>query len=88
MEDIDNPDVPFSPIFIKFKHPANNETFLLLPANNVQQASESADEPRIFGVHHLTALTTCLILTSETGFFSLSRDRVVMDSVESYTITT
>ena len=69
MEDIVNPDVPFNPHFIEIKHPANNEAFLLLPSNNVQQAP--AGEPRTFGVHHLTVLTACQILTSETGFFVL-----------------
>ena len=74
MEDyIVNPDVPSNPHFIEFKHPANNEAFLFLPANNVQQAP--ANEPRTFGVHYLTALTACQILTSETGFLSLSIDR-------------
>ena len=81
MEDIVNPDVPFNPHFIEIKHPANNEAFLLLPANNVQQAP--ANEPRTFGVHSLTALTACQILTSETGFLSLSRDRENAESAVS-----
>ncbi|KAF8734353.1 hypothetical protein AX14_003399 [Amanita brunnescens Koide BX004] len=57
----------------RIKHPANNEALLLLPANNVQQAPPS--EPRTFGVHHLTVLTTCQILTGGTGFLSSSGDR-------------
>ena len=63
------------------KHPANNEAFLFLPANNVQQAP--ANEPRTFGVHHLTVLTACQILTSETGFLSLSSDRENSEGVVS-----
>lgn len=65
--------VPIHPDIIHIKHPANYEAFLLLPANNVQQAPPS--EPRTFGVHHLTVLTTCQILTSGTGFLSSSGDR-------------
>ncbi|KAF8333266.1 hypothetical protein F5887DRAFT_1260808 [Amanita rubescens] len=81
MEDIVNPNVPSNPHFIEIKHPANNEAFLLLPANNVQQAP--ANEPRTFGVRRLAALTACQILTSETGFLSLSRDRENAEGVVS-----
>jgi hypothetical protein len=81
MKDIANPDVPIHPDIISIKHPANNEAFLLLPANNVQQAPPS--EPRTFGVHHLTVLTACQILTSETGFLSLSSDRENAEDVVS-----
>jgi hypothetical protein len=81
MKDIANPDVPIYPDFIAIKHPANNESFLLLPANNVLQAP--ANEPRTFGVHHLTVLTACQILTSETGFLSSSSDRENAEGVVS-----
>jgi len=81
MKDIANPDVPIHPDIIRIKHPVVNEAFLLLPANNLQQAPPS--EPRPFGVHHLTVLTACQILTSETGFLSLSGDRENAEGVVS-----
>ena len=81
MEDIVHPDIPFNPHFIKIRHPANNEAFFLLPANNVQQAP--VNKPCTFGVHHLTALTTCQILTNETGYLSLSGDCENAESVVS-----
>ncbi|KAF8813406.1 hypothetical protein BYT27DRAFT_7180892 [Phlegmacium glaucopus] len=82
MKDIANPDVPIYPNFIIIKHPANDEPFLLLPANNVVQQAP-ANEPRTFGVHHLTVLTACQILTSHTGFLSLSSDRENAEGVAS-----
>ena len=58
-------DVPIHPDIISI-------AFLLLPANNVQQALLS--ESRTFGVHYLTVLTACQFLTSETKEGVVSMD--------------
>ena len=78
-----NPEVPENPRLISIVHPGNNSPFLGFPANNILQQATS-DVPQTFGAHYFTVISACRILTSETGFLSLSRDRtlaaVSMDS--------
>ncbi|KAF8347908.1 hypothetical protein F5887DRAFT_1280974 [Amanita rubescens] len=63
---IANPDVPIQSDIISIKHPANNEAFLLLPANRHHRANPAL-------LAFITSLFSCCI--SETGFLSPSGDR-------------
>ena len=85
MDNIVNPEVPENPRLISIIHPENNSPFLGFPANNVVHVQQAtSDVPQTFGAHYFTVISACRILTSETGFLSLSRDRtqaaVNMDS--------
>jgi hypothetical protein len=54
--------------WVEFLHPANNLTFLTLPALDWCHPT--------FGIHYGTAITTCQILAcNEDGYLSTSRDR-------------
>ena len=59
---------PSQPSWVQFRHPANNLTFLRLPALDYCSPT--------FGIHYGAAITACQILAcSEQGYLSTSRDR-------------